>query len=48
MTPSFRGLIASMCLGVRPSIRLASSPTATGRPSLVSIATTEGSLSTTP
>ena len=34
--------------GVRPIIRLASAPTASGRPSLMSTATTEGSFSTMP
>ena len=48
MTPSFSGRMALMCPGVRPIIRLASSPTATGRPSLTLIATTDGSFSTMP
>ena len=48
MTPSFSGRIVLMRPGVRPIIRLASRPTATGRPSLMSIATTDGSLSTMP
>ena len=48
MTPSFNGRIVLMRPGVRPIIRLASSPTATGRPSLMSIATTDGSFSTMP
>ena len=48
MTPSFRGRMAWMCAGVRPIIRLASGPTASGRPSLTLTATTDGSLSTMP
>ena len=40
--------MAWMWAGVRPIIRLASAPTATGRPSLVLTATTDGSLSTMP
>ena len=48
MTPSFSGRIASMWLGVRPTIRLASMPTATGRPSRTLTAMTDGSFSTIP
>ena len=48
MTPSFSGRMALMWAGVRPIIRLASCPTATGRPSLTLTATTEGSFSTMP
>src|SRR3954451_19757154 len=50
MTPSRSGLIASIWSGVLPIISLASSPTAFTRltPLIVSIATTEGSLRTTP
>src|SRR4051794_18936355 len=48
MTPSFNGRMAWMWAGVRPIIRLASAPTATGRPSLTLTATTEGSFSTMP
>src|SRR5829696_6491874 len=48
ITPSFRGLIATMLPGVRPSIRFAAEPTATTLSVLMSIATTEGSESTIP
>ena len=48
MTPSFNGRMAWMWLGVRPIMRLASAPTANGRPSFTLTATTEGSLSTMP
>ncbi len=48
MTPSFSGLMAWMWLGVRPIMRLASAPTASGRPSFTLTATTDGSLSTMP
>ncbi len=48
MTPSFSGRMAWMWVGVRPIIRLASAPTATGRPSLTLTATTDGSLRTMP
>ena len=48
MTPSFSGRMAWMWLGVRPIIRLASAPTASGRPSFTLTATTEGSFSTMP
>ena len=48
ITPSLSGRIALMWLGVRPIMRLASRPTATGRPSLTLMATTEGSSRTMP
>src|SRR5580693_9403076 len=48
MTPSLSGRTATMLPGVRPIIRLASTPTATIAPVLVFSATTEGSLSTIP
>jgi hypothetical protein len=48
MTPSFRGRTASMLPGVRPSMRLASSPNSFGVPLLLSTATTDGSFSTIP
>ena len=48
MTPSFSGRIAEIVPGVRPSIRLASMPTACTSPLRESIATTEGSLRTMP
>ena len=48
MTPSFSGRIALMFPGVRPSIRLASIPTACTSPVRWSIATTEGSDRTIP
>ena len=48
MTPSFSGRMALMWAGVRPIIRLASAPTATGRPSFTLTATTEGSFRTMP
>ena len=48
MTPSFSGRIAGSCPGVRPSIRLASIPTAWTSPVRESIATTLGSESTIP
>src|SRR3974377_1539242 len=48
MTPSFTGRTAWMWPGGRPIIRLASTPPATGRPSRVLTATTEGSLRTIP
>ena len=50
MTPSRMGRMASMWPGVRPSICLASSPTAwtTLRPPTLRSATTEGSFSTMP
>jgi hypothetical protein len=40
--------MAWMWLGVRPIMRLASTPTASGRPSFTLMATTDGSLSTIP
>src|SRR3954469_19759212 len=48
MTPSFIGLIATMLPGVRPSISLASLPTASTRPLILLIATIDGSLTTMP
>src|SRR3990167_10044965 len=48
MTPSFIGLMATMLPGVRPSISLASLPTASTRPLILLIATIEGSLTTIP
>src|SRR5437764_11012845 len=48
MTPSLRGRTATILAGVRPTIRLASAPTARGRFVLASIATTDGSLMTMP
>ena len=48
MTPSFSGRIAVIEPGVRPSMRLASTPTAWTSPVRWSIATTEGSDSTMP
>src|ERR1039458_2674086 len=48
MTPSFIGLIATMLPGVRPSISLASLPTASTSPVFLLIATMEGSLTTIP
>ena len=48
MTPSFRGRMAWMLPGVRPSMRLASMPTACTSPVRWSIATTDGSESTMP
>jgi hypothetical protein len=48
MTPSFSGRIALIVPGVRPSIRLASMPTAWTSPDRESIATTDGSESTMP
>src|SRR5438552_1708046 len=48
MTPSFMGLIATMLPGVRPSISLASRPTASTRPLILLIATIDGSLTTMP
>src|SRR5918996_54653 len=48
MTPSFIGLIATMFPGVRPSISLASRPTASIRPFTLLIATIDGSLTTIP
>src|SRR5215212_4421984 len=48
MTPSFRGLMATMLPGVLPSILLAAEPTATTLSVLLSMATTEGSERTMP
>src|SRR5262245_48862447 len=48
MTPSFMGLIAVMLPGVRPSISLASMPTASMRPLTLFRATIDGSLTTMP
>ena len=52
ITPSFMGRTAVMCPGVRPSIALASAPTATTtlppRPGSFITETTDGSLSTMP
>src|SRR4030066_104688 len=48
VTPSFIGLIATMLPGVRPSISLASLPTASTRPLILLIATMDGSLTTMP
>ena len=48
ITPSLSGLTATMLPGVRPIIRLASTPTATTCPLLVFSATTLGSLRTMP
>src|ERR1019366_1062502 len=48
MTPSFIGLMATMLPGVRPSISLASLPTASTSPVFLLMATIEGSLTTMP
>ena len=48
ITPSLSGRIAWISSGVRPSISLASLPTASTRPEPLSTATTEGSLRTMP
>src|SRR5246127_719821 len=48
MTPSFIGLMATMLPGVRPSISLASLPTASTSLVFLFIATIEGSLTTMP
>src|ERR1700691_1367169 len=48
MTPSFMGLIATMLPGVRPSISLASLPTASTSPVFLLSATMDGSLTTMP
>jgi hypothetical protein len=48
ITPSLSGRIAEIVPGVRPSMRLASIPTAWTSPVRESIATTEGSDSTIP
>ncbi|MBP1634561.1 MAG: hypothetical protein H6Q10_1135 [Acidobacteria bacterium] len=48
MTPSFIGLMATMLPGVRPSMSLASRPTASTRPLILLMATIEGSFTTMP
>src|ERR687894_1106074 len=48
ITPSFKGRIATMWPGVRPSMPLAADPTATTLSVLLSMATTEGSERTIP
>src|SRR5579871_1044577 len=48
ITPSFIGLIATILPGVRPSISLASLPTASTSPVFLLMATMEGSLTTIP
>ncbi len=48
ITPSRSGRTAWMWPGVRPIIRLASMPTANGRPSFTFTATTDGSFRTMP
>ena len=48
ITPSFSGRMALMLPGVRPSMRLASMPTAWTSPVRWSMATTDGSESTMP
>ena len=48
ITPSFKGRMAEIEPGVRPSMRLASAPTACTSPERWSMATTEGSESTMP
>ena len=48
MTPSFIGLMATMLPGVRPSMSLASLPTASTRPVTLLMATMEGSFTTMP
>src|SRR4029077_20868679 len=48
MTPSFIGLMATMLPGVRPSMSLASLPTASTRPLTLLMATIDGSLTTMP
>jgi hypothetical protein len=48
ITPSRIGLMAVMFAGVRPSISLASMPTASIRPVVLFIATMDGSLTTMP
>src|ERR1700704_5651986 len=48
MTPSFIGLIATILPGVRPSMSLASFPTASTRPFTLLMATIDGSLTTMP
>src|SRR6266480_6250622 len=48
MTPSFMGLMATMLPGVRPSISLASLPTASTSPVFLLMATIDGSFTTMP
>src|ERR1017187_7614778 len=48
ITPSFIGLMATMLPGVRPSISLASLPTASTSPVFLLMATIEGSFTTMP
>ena len=48
ITPSLSGRTALISSGVRPSINLASLPTASTRPVALSTATTDGSLRTMP
>ena len=48
ITPSFIGRIATILPGVRPSISLASLPTASISPVVLLMATIEGSLTTMP
>ena len=48
ITPSLSGRIATILPGVRPTMLLASSPTANTLPLLRSIATTDGSFNTIP
>src|SRR5580704_15965406 len=48
MTPSFMGRMATMLPGVRPSISLASFPTASTSPVVLLMATMDGSLTTMP
>src|SRR4249920_2478023 len=48
MTPSFIGLMATILPGVRPSMSLASLPTASTRPLTLLMATIDGSLTTIP
>src|SRR5574341_2293503 len=48
ITPSFMGLMATTLPGVRPSMSLASRPTATTSPFVLLMATMEGSFTTMP
>src|SRR5215471_4943632 len=48
MTPSFMGRMATMLPGVRPTMSLASLPTASTSPLFLLIATMDGSLTTIP
>ena len=48
MTPSFMGRMATILPGVRPSISLASLPTASTSPLVLLMATMEGSFTTIP